>query len=278
MSQLRHDAETLSKLLHCDAKNSQLEIHDEDIMSTNSIRRVEFLGQSNTGLRRLDNEDSFRIERDLGMCLVADGVGGAAAGELASRLFSDAAFEVFRNAKHQIENHVVDRVQEAFRLANQRILQHAQQNPAHKGLACTAELMAFSDEGFVVGHLGDSRTYRFRNGQLKQLTKDHSLVQAQIDQGIITPEAALSHPWRNVILRAVGMDEDLALDLVRGRIYPQDQFLLCSDGLTDMVPDELIRQTLQASKVLEQKLDELIEMALKAGGTDNITVVMLSIS
>ena len=247
-------------------------------MSTNNSRRIEFCGQSNTGLRRPDNEDSFRIERDLGMCLVADGVGGAAAGELASRLFSDTAFEVFRDAEHRIETQVVERVQEAFRLANQRLLQHAKQNPAHKGLACTAELMAFSNEGFVVGHLGDSRTYRFRNGQLKQLTKDHSLVQAQIDQGLITPEAALSHPWRNVILRAVGMHEDLALDLVRGRIYTQDQFLLCSDGLTDMVPDKLIQQTLQASRLLEQKLDELIEMALKAGGTDNITVVVLSVS
>jgi PPM family protein phosphatase len=247
-------------------------------MSTNNTPLIEFCGQSNAGLRRLENEDSYRIEPDLGMCLVADGVGGAAAGELASRFFSDAAFEVFRNAADRIENHVVERIQEAFRLANQLILQHAMLNPDHKGMACTAELMAFSDEGFVVGHLGDSRTYRLRNRQLKQLTRDHSLVQTQIDQGIIKPEASIGNPWRNVILRAVGVDEELELDLIRGRIHPQDLFLLCSDGLTDMVPDELIRQTLLSSKNLEQKLDELIEMALKAGGTDNITIVLLSVS
>ena len=247
-------------------------------MSTNNIPLVEFCGQSNVGLRRLENEDTYRIEPDLGMCLVADGVGGAAAGELASRFFSDAAFEVFRNAADRIENHVVERIQKAFLLANQRILQHAKLHPDHKGLACTAELMAFSDDGFVVGHLGDSRTYRFRNGQLKQLTRDHSLVQAQIEQGIIKPEAALAYPLRNVILRAVGTDEEFELDLIRGRIHPQDQFLICSDGLTDVVPDELIRQALLSSKNLEQKLDELIEMALKGGGTDNITVVILSVS
>jgi PPM family protein phosphatase len=247
-------------------------------MSTNNIRLIEFCGRSNVGLRRPENEDTYRIEPNLGMCLVADGVGGAAAGELASRLFSDSAFEVFCNAEDRMENHVVDRIQKAFLLANQRILQHAELNPDHKGLACTAELMAFSDQGFIVGHLGDSRTYRFRDGQLKQLTRDHSLIQSQIEQGIIKPEAAAGHPMRNVILRAVGMDEDLELDLVRGRIYPQDQFLLCSDGLTDLVPDERIRQTLQSSKSLEERLDELIETALRAGGTDNVTVVLLSIS
>ncbi len=247
-------------------------------MLTNTTRHVEFYGQSNVGLHRTNNEDIYRIERDLGVCLVADGVGGAAAGDIASRIFSEAAWEVFRHAADQIENQVVDRVQNTFRVANERILQHAQENPAHKGLACTAELMAFSADGFVLGHLGDSRTYRFRNGQLKQLTKDHSLVQEQIDRGIITPEAAFSHPWRNVILRAVGMDEELALDLVRGRIYPQDEFLLCSDGLTDMVPDEPIRQTLTEFIPLAQKAEQLIELALKAGGTDNVTVVLLSVS
>jgi protein phosphatase len=159
-------------------------------------------------------------------------------------------------------------------LANENILAHVRKNPRHKGMGCTAELMAFSNEGFVLGHLGDSRTYCLRKGVLKQLTQDHSFVQDQVNRGLLTSEIARKHPLRHVILRAVGINEQLALDLIRGRAYPEDQFLLCSDGLTDMVDDFQIQKTLSSSMTLNQKVDHLIEMALAAGGMDNVTVVL----
>ena len=238
---------------------------------------INFAGKTNVGLKRSVNEDAFIIRGERGFCLVADGLGGAVAGDLASRFFADAAVEVFRQATDLHENNVVDRIQNSFRLANDRIRDHVRRNPLHKGMGCTAELMAFSDQGFVVGHLGDSRTYRFRNDRLKQLTHDHSLVQEQIDKGLIAAENARRHPLRNVILKAVGINENLALDLIRGRTYSEDQFLLCSDGLTDMVDDISIGRVFNSPLAADKKVDQLIELALSGGGNDNITVVLIDI-
>lgn len=238
---------------------------------------INFAGKTNVGLKRSANEDVFIIEGQRGFCLVADGLGGAAAGDLASRFFAEATVEIFRNSTDLEEENVVRRIQESFRLAHDKIRDHVRKNPLHKGMGCTAELLAFSDQGFVVGHLGDSRTYRFRNGQLKQLTHDHSLVQDQIDKGLIGEEKARRHPLRNVILKAVGIDEDLSLDLIRGRTYPADQFLLCSDGLTDMVDDASIGKVFNSSLPADKKVNQLIDLALSGGGKDNITVVLIDI-
>ena len=238
---------------------------------------INFAGKTNVGLKRSANEDVFIIEGQRGFCLVADGLGGAAAGDLASRLFAEATVEVFRKSADLDEENVVRRIQESFRLAHDKIRDHVRKNPLHKGMGCTAELLAFSDQGFVVGHLGDSRTYRFRNGRLKQLTHDHSLVQDQIDKGLIGEEKARRHPLRNVILKAVGIDEHLSLDLIRGRTYPADQFLLCSDGLTDMVDDVDISNVFNSPLAADKKVNQLIDLALSGGGRDNITVVLIDI-
>jgi len=239
---------------------------------------INFSGKTNVGLKRSTNEDVFVIEGQRGFCLVADGLGGAAAGDLASRFFAEATVEVFRKAADLYEENVVMRIQESFRMAHDKIRYHVSKNPLHNGMGCTAELLAFSDQGFIVGHLGDSRTYRFRNGHLKQLTHDHSLVQDQIDKGLIGEEKAKRHPLRNVILKAVGIDEDLALDLIRGRTYPEDQFLLCSDGLTDMVDDVDIGNVFNSPLPADKKVDRLIDLALSGGGKDNITVVLIDIN
>ncbi len=238
---------------------------------------INFAGKTNVGLKRSANEDAFIIKGERGFCLVADGLGGAAAGDLASRFFADATVEVFRQATDLYEENVVERIQNSFRLANERMRDHVRRNPLHKGMGCTADLMAFSDQGFVIGHLGDSRTYRFRNGRLKQLTHDHSLIQDQIDKGLIAEEKARRHPLRNVILKAVGINESLALDLIRGRTYPEDQFLLCSDGLTDMVDDITIGSVFNSPIPANKKVDQFIELALSGGGNDNITVVLIDI-
>ena len=238
---------------------------------------INFVGKSDSGLKRRNNEDRFMVRSELGFCLVADGMGGAAAGEIASRIFAETTLELFSSSAGRSEKETIELVQRAFNFANERILSHVKKNPHHKGMGCTAELMAFSDKGFVIGHIGDSRTYCLRDGQLKQLTQDHSLVQNQIDQRLITPAEARNHPLRNVILRAVGIKKKLALDLIRGITFSGDLFLLCSDGLSDMVDDNQIRNILFPTAPLLQKVEKLIESANAAGGYDNITVVLADI-
>jgi protein phosphatase len=134
--------------------------------------------------------------------------------------------------------------------------------------------LAFSEDNFIIGHVGDSRTYRLRNQTLKQLTKDHSLVQEQLDQGLITPEEARRHAMRNVILRAVGVNDTVALDILKGRKRPQDLFLLCSDGLTDMIDEQAVSAALCRDTSLAERSLALIHMAKQAGGKDNITVTL----
>ncbi len=238
---------------------------------------IDFIGKTDIGLVRPNNEDTFIINTKAEFCLVADGMGGAAAGETASRIFAQTAEEIFKTDHPTDESEVVQSVQSTFREANERILAHAAKFPEHQGMGCTAELLAFTSAGFVIGHMGDSRTYRFRQGSLKQLTKDHSLVQDQIDQGLITKEQARTHSMRNVILRAVGVRPSPALDTLRGPVFQGDLFLLCSDGLTDMVEDEQILQVLCLNGDITLKLEHLIDMAKKAGGKDNVTVVLAEV-
>jgi protein phosphatase len=141
-------------------------------------------------------------------------------------------------------------------------------------MGCTAELMAFCNDRFVLAHVGDSRTYLLRNAQLRQLTRDHSVVQDQIDRGVISPAEAKNHLLRGVILQAVGVKEKIDVDLIRGKALPGDLFLLCSDGLTDMVDDPLIQEALSLNGTTREKADKLIALAKSAGGHDNITVVL----
>jgi protein phosphatase len=237
-----------------------------------------FFGKTDTGLKRKNNEDVFVVSPELDFCLTADGMGGAAAGELASKIFADTTQEIFTENTDRSQKEVLYRIQKAFHDANENILEHVIQNTSHKGMGCTAELLAFSDEGFIVGHIGDSRTYRLRNGHLEQLTQDHTMVQQQFEEGLISSDQIKHHPLRNVIFRAVGIKKDLALDLIIGKIFTEDLFLLCSDGLTDMIPDEQIRKILCADTDIFNKSEELIEEAKIAGGTDNITVALVTIT
>ncbi|WP_319525591.1 Stp1/IreP family PP2C-type Ser/Thr phosphatase [uncultured Desulfosarcina sp.] len=235
-------------------------------------------GATDMGNVRSNNEDVFYISEDCHYCLVADGMGGAAAGEVASRIFAETAKAVFAGHDGASEENTIARVQTTFKLANDKILKHVERNPNDKGMGCTAELLAFANDTFIVGHVGDSRTYRMRNNALKQLTKDHSLVQEQLDQGLITPEEARHHAMRNVILRAVGVNDTVALDILKGRQRPGDLFLLCSDGLTDMVPESDILSVLTGEKALDEKSEALIRLAKQAGGKDNVTVALSAIN
>ena len=234
-------------------------------------------GQTDTGLRRSNNEDSFLCQPDLAIWAVADGMGGAASGEVASKIFVDTALEIFSAAGRSAERENYFIVHETFRMANERVFISARNNLKYQGMGCTAELLAFSDQDYIVGHVGDSRTYLFRKGELKQLTRDHSLVQDQLDQGLITVEEAQKHALRNVILRAVGVEEVLAVDFIRGKSFPGDFFLLCSDGLFTMVNDSSIRDVLSIPLSLSQKVEKLIDLAKSAGGYDNITVILCEV-
>jgi PPM family protein phosphatase len=238
---------------------------------------INYHGATDVGNVRTTNEDVFYIGEACHFCLVADGMGGAAAGEVASRIFADTAKSVFSGHDGMSEENTVARVQTTFKLANDKILKHVGRNPHDRGMGCTAELLAFSQESFIIGHVGDSRTYRLKNSIFRQLTKDHSLVQEQLDQGLINPEEARRHAMRNVILRAVGVNDSVALDILKGKKRPGDLFLLCSDGLTDMVDKSAVFEALCAQGNLRERSEALIQLAKQAGGKDNVTVVLSEI-
>jgi len=239
--------------------------------------KITSFGKSDVGLKRSNNEDAFAVNPEQGFLALADGMGGEVAGEVASQLFIETALEVFSRGRSVSEQEILDRVQKTFQLSNEKILNHVEQHPEHQGMGCTAELVAFSETNFVLGHVGDSRTYLYRGGQLRQLTKDHSFIQTQIDQGVIPQTEAKRHSLKHVILRAVGIEEALAVDLIRGKSVPGDLFLLCSDGLTDMVEDRSIQDILLSPLLLHQKVEGLIDLSKSAGGQDNITVVLCEV-
>jgi PPM family protein phosphatase len=231
-------------------------------------------GATDIGLRRSNNEDAYLAVPEIGLFAVADGMGGEAAGEVASAIFVETVRELFGRSPCASPDEATVLVREIFRRANQRMVDDVVRHPDHYGMGCTAELLVFSGDRYVLGHVGDSRTYLFREGKVRALTKDHSLVQQQVDLGVITPAQAKSHPMKNVVLRALGANIELSLDLLPGRVLPNDLFLLCSDGLTDMLEDAEIEAALAARGTPTEKAARLIERALSAGGGDNVTVVL----
>lgn len=239
--------------------------------------RIAMIGQTDVGMRRTNNEDAFVVLPERGVAAVADGMGGQASGEIASAIFAEAVRELFGGASAAGNPAATELVAESFRLANERILNMSEAQPQHRGMGCTGELVVFEGDRYALGHVGDSRSYLFREGVLSQITKDHSLIQEQVDNGLISASEARNHTFKNVILRAVGVEEALAIDLLRGESRPGDIVLLCSDGLTDMIPDETIANALGRPLALAQKADRLVELAKMAGGRDNITVVLCEV-
>lgn len=236
-----------------------------------------FHGKTDIGLKRQNNEDVFLVSPEHDFCLAADGMGGAAAGEVASKIFAETTLDIFSAQQNRSEKESLYRVQKAYYKANEKILEHIIAHPDHRGMGCTAELLAFYENNFILGHIGDSRTYRLRNGALEQLTEDHTLVQQQLREGLISTDEIRHHPMRHVIFRAVGIKEEMTINLLQGKTHPSDLFLLCSDGLTDMIDDDQILDILCADTEINHKTESLIESAKIAGGLDNITVVLVSI-
>ncbi len=238
---------------------------------------VSAYGRSDTGLKRSVNEDAYFIDTASGCFAVADGVGGAAAGEVASALFVSSVATALSGGKLATEDDAAAAVKKSFLHANAAIFTHAARHSDSAGMACTAEILVLLPQRFVLGHVGDSRTYRFRDGGLVRLTKDHSFVQQQLDLGRISEAEAKTHRYRNVIVRAVGSEEALDVDIIRGAAQSGDIFLLCSDGLTDMVAEHDIAACLAHGQELQDAASYLVERANAAGGKDNITVVLASL-
>jgi protein phosphatase len=229
------------------------------------VRIAGSAGATDPGRRRRRNEDSFVIEPPL--FAVADGMGGAQAGEVASRLAAGAVKESGADLEHVIQE------------ANRRVHQRSLEDPNASGMGTTLTVAAVEDALVRIGHVGDSRAYLVRDGQLEQLTEDHSLVGELMRSGKLSAEEAESHPQRSVITRALGTDPDVDVDTFAVEPRPGDLFLLCSDGLTTMVDDETILSLVEERRAdLDKLVRSLIKAANKGGGEDNITVVAFEIA
>lgn len=232
-------------------------------------------GNTDVGCVRKNNEDAFLIREDLNLFVVADGVGGAAAGEVASELFVLSCEEEFEKSKTEDEPETL--LTECFKIGNQKIRDHMVENPDTQGMGCTAEVITFNKGRYHIGHVGDSRSYLIRDGRISQITKDHSYLQEQIDLGLITPEDSENHWMKNTIYKAVGSEENLEADVLTGRFKDGDIYLLCSDGLSDFVALETISELAQEDEPVQDRVEKLIEAAKERGGKDNITVLICQV-
>jgi PPM family protein phosphatase len=227
--------------------------------------------RSDTGRKRRRNEDAYVVQPPL--FAVADGMGGAQAGEVASRLAVEALADDGGGTGG--ESRVLELIQEA----NRRIYEHQGSNSDTSGMGTTMTVALVEDGIVTIGHVGDSRAYLVRDGAVDQLTEDHSLVAELIRSGKLSPEEAESHPQRSVITRALGSDPDVDVDTFTVEAQPGDVFLLCSDGLTSMVDDESILEAVEGHRGdLDGAASELVRRANRAGGEDNITVVCFEIA
>ncbi len=247
---------------------------------------IEYAGLTHVGMKRNHNEDNFLLVPEANLFIVADGMGGHSSGEIASKIAVDEVAEFFRMTERDEEatwpykmnrqrNYDENRLATAVMLANQRIFQAALDDAKYKGMGTTIVTTFFRNGSTYVGHVGDSRVYRFRAGVLEQITEDHSLLNDYIKAKKLTPEEIENFPHKNVIVRALGMKDTVQVDVAKQAPEDGDVFLLCSDGLSGMVPDPQMTEILKgAGDDLDLATQRLIEAANAAGGADNITVVL----
>lgn len=256
---------------------------------------------THTGKMRKHNEDSvFAFVRDpgkggpLGLLIVADGVGGQKAGDIASKIAVDTVYEhmawfIHRDPMEDTQptqptsteseldpdSPLATRLKTAIQAANTKILAYARENPIEAGnMGTTLTCALISGRRLLVAHVGDSRAYRLRNGELEQLTEDHSFVGQMVRDGIETEEAYYSHPRRNVITRALGQYDEPEVDLCTSAIEEGDQLLLCSDGMWEMARNPAIKEQMMSNQDLDKAAEALVDLANENGGSDNISVVL----
>ncbi len=249
--------------------------------------RVICEARSDVGRKRKGNEDALSLNREQGLYVVADGMGGHAAGEVASRIAVDA-IEEFVSATggddeitwpYGLDDSISydgNRLKTAIRHANRKVIEAMRQSSEYEGMATTVAAVLVDDDMAHLAHVGDSRIYLWSQAELRQLTVDHSWVNEQIQNGIISPEQARSHPLRNVVTRALGGRSELVVDVQSRRVKAGEMLLLCSDGLTTMVPDvDIARILADADGDVARAAQQLVDEANERGGEDNITVLLL---
>jgi protein phosphatase len=235
--------------------------------------------RTDVGRIRAGNEDSLHAEasESRGLFIVADGMGGHAAGEVASSMAVQIIAQELAPLSTIDEPGAVERMAHAVRSANRAIYDRTMNESEKHGMGTTTSVLMLSDAGYLIGQVGDSRIYLLRDGQLRQLTKDHSYVQEQVDAGYLTPEQARYHPYSNVITRCVGANESVEADFFAGPITPGDVFLVASDGLTGMVEDRRLQQLMASKANPGRVVDALIAEANGRGGLDNITAILVQV-
>jgi serine/threonine protein phosphatase PrpC len=247
---------------------------------------IEFGAQSDTGCVRENNEDSYRVAPEMSLFVLSDGMGGLESGEVASRMAVDTVLAHCREAEADPSLPLIgepiqgvgsasNRLASAIRLANEVVYRAAQQGAGQRGMGATIVAVKFSDERMSVAHVGDSRIYRLRAGRLEQLTRDHSFVAEQVREGKMTAEEAGSSTMQNVLVRALGIDPVVEVDVSEELVLEGDTILLCSDGLTRELSDAQIAAVLGDYGSANAAADELVVLAKQAGGGDNVTVIVL---
>ena len=230
---------------------------------------------THVGRVRQSNEDSYYVDDDAGVFVVADGMGGHAAGEVAARIAATRVGEALSTALARPAVELRHTLEAAIAEANRCILSQAAEDPACYGMGTTVTALCVSGDAFLIGHVGDSRVYRLRGGALERLTRDHTLVQQEVDRGTLTDEQARTHPRSNVLTRALGIPGGLASDLHEGTVEPADRLVVATDGLSAMLPDAEIRRIMAAGKDVTETAADLVEAANGAGGLDNTTVIVI---
>ncbi|MCK5797719.1 MAG: Stp1/IreP family PP2C-type Ser/Thr phosphatase, partial [Deltaproteobacteria bacterium] len=245
-------------------------------------------GLTDVGCKRDHNEDAFHVDEDLGLHIVCDGMGGALAGEVASKRCIEIVHDVVRQNAHEIQRfdatptaegrralcHLLD---DAIQAANTEIYAMSAKDPNQRGMGTTIVALILAGENALIAHVGDSRIYLFRRDEIHQITEDHSLVAEQVRRGLISPEEAERSPLSNVIMRAVGTREITQVDTLHLELMPGDRFLLCSDGLSGPVSAPDIGNVLETQGDPRVAAEELIQRANAGGGPDNVTAVCLFI-
>ena len=249
--------------------------------------KIRYAAKTDVGMKRTHNEDYFSIIEDEQLFMVADGMGGHASGEVASKMSAETIGEFFQRTKDEEAtwpfkmdrrlNYIENRLVCSVKLANYRIFHAAASDIRYKGMGTTLVSVLLAGDKLHVGHVGDSRCYRSRRVGLQQITRDHSLLEDYKDaKPDMTEEEERNFPHKNVITRALGMREAVEVDIKNHAIEDGDIFLLCSDGLSGMVPDRDLQETIQTfSNDLERCVAELVDRANRNGGVDNITCLLL---
>lgn len=248
--------------------------------------KLKYAGLTHVGMKRTHNEDNLALLPEESLYIVADGMGGHASGEVASQMAVETIMSFFRMTTRDEEvtwpykeeknlRYDENRLVASIKFANQRIYEAAAREARFKGMGTTIVTAFFTQGGAYLGHVGDSRGYRIRDGEIEQITDDHSLLNDYIKANKLTPEEIENFPHKNVIVRALGMKDSVQVDVNRLDPKPGDYYLLCSDGLSGMITDEQIRDIILGAPDLEKACENLIEGANNHGGTDNITAALV---